>query len=122
MHYWNKANFKGLKDIGEAYKSKPGYEGFASYCLRREKGLKKQALSALHSFIAGSTALTDEAQREIACELAELYFRSRDQVHQLIPQPLLIYLKGVFTAWSEEFPNSAVPYRWLAVIGGDTKF
>jgi len=47
MYYWNQNNFEALKEVGEKYLSKEGYEAFANYCLLKEKGLKKSALDSV---------------------------------------------------------------------------
>jgi len=118
MHYWNQTNFKGLKEIAESLQKKRGYEGYARYCLLKEQGLKKAALVELWSFIDQSRMLSIGEQRDIAIELAELYFYNRD-VHQLLPQPAAAYLEAVLQAWCAESPRFPEPYRWYGVICGN---
>lgn len=121
MHYWNKTNFNGLKEIADTLQHNRGYEGYARYCLLREKGLKKEALIELRSFIAQARMLPIEEQRSVACKLAELYFHNRD-VHQLLPQPATAYLEEVLQQWCSEYPSSPEPYRWCGVVCGNEEF
>jgi hypothetical protein len=121
MHYWNEHNFKGLKDIAEHLQLKEGYESFARYCLLREKGLKKNALIELRTFIEEAQSLPVEKQRTIACELTELHFYNSD-VHQLLPQPAVAYIGGVLLAWCDISPPQPEPYCWCGVICGNTAF
>lgn len=120
MHYWNKANFKGLKEIAEALRHKSGYEGYARYCLLREKGLKKEALVELRSFIDQSHTLPVDEQRAMASELAEMYFYNRD-IHQFFPQPAAAYVGDVLQKWCDESPRSPEPYRWSGVVCGNSE-
>jgi hypothetical protein len=121
MHYWNESNFNGLKSIGESYLSKNGYEGFANYCLLREKGLKKPALIELKKFIANASSLPPEQKRSLACELSELSFYNQ-HVHQLIPQPLTAFIVNALKEWCAESPVEASPYRWLAIMDSKLEY
>ena len=122
MYYWNRNNFEGLKNIGQYYLSKNGYDGFADYCLLMEQGLRKRAFVQLAQFIEQAKSLSVAEQRVLACDLAGLAFDNSGVVHQLSPQPLDKYLAGVFRTWCDEKPDVAFPYRWLGVIGGDPKY
>lgn len=121
MHYWNQDNFQSLTAIAEDYADTPGYEGFAAYCQLRERGLKKPALQALAGFIAVCRQAPPEVQRERACELAALHYHT-PAAHQLLAQPLRVYLGQTLEAWCQEAPPSPVPYRWAAVISGKTAY
>lgn len=118
MHYWNKGNFQGLKDIGEEYSLKSGYEDFASFCLLKEKGMKKEAIKAINNFISSVEQRSLKEQREIAEELILLKYCNED-IHQLIPYPLERYLLSVFKCWAEVDNESPVPHRWLGYISKD---
>ena len=121
MHYWNKTNFNGLREIAESLQQKNGYEGYARYCLLREKGLKKEALAELRSFIDQSRMLPVNEQRAMACGLAELHFYNRD-VHQFLPQPAVAYIGDVLQKWCDESPSTPEPYRWCGVVCGKPEF
>lgn len=120
MYYWNQANFEGLRELGEAMQSRQGLGYLAQYCLLRERGLRKQAMTALLVFIRDTSARPLAEQRDLACELTRLHFENRN-VHQLVAEPLRAYLQGVFASWCAEFPELAEPYRWLGVLSRDTQ-
>ncbi len=118
MYYWNRDNFKGLKDIGEKYCNIYGYEAFASYCFLKEKGLKKEALKAINEFISSTKCMSIEEQRRIADEIISLSYHNKD-IHQLISHPLMQFLLEVFKNWAEEVSEDVIPYRWLGYISND---
>lgn len=118
MYYWNQDNFQGLKAIGEKYSALEGYELFGQYCLQREQGFKKQAITEVNEFVLLSKNQSLAQQRKIAVELSSLSFWNRD-VHQLIAYPLEVYLKDVLTFWTLEEPNNPIPHKWLGSISGD---
>lgn len=119
MYYWNQDNFDGLKRIGEVYAGRDGYAGLSRYCLLREQGLKKPAFKALDEFLALTRSLETARQRTIACEVAQLAFSNRD-THQLLSHPLTSFLRQVLSAWCDEAPALAEPYRWMGKLTGET--
>ncbi len=119
MHYWNKSNFEGLKTIGEKYISLPNYELFGNYCLQKERGLKKLAITSIQQFISLSRHLPLQQQRKIAEELASLCYVNR-HIHQLLAHPLTIYIKEVLTLWIVDEANNPSPHKWLGYLDGDT--
>jgi len=122
VYYWNRNNFEGLKNIGQHYLSKNGYDGFAEYCLLMERGLRKRAFVHLAQFIEQAKSLPVAEQRVLACDLAGLAFDNAGVVHQLRPDPLIKYLTNIFHIWCDENADLAAPYRWFAIIGGDSKY
>ena len=118
MHYWNQKNFEGLKYIGEKYSSISGYELFGEYCLCKEQGLKKQAVAAVMEFVTEvkQKSLTD--QRKITEELSSLGFWNSD-IHQLLPYPLVEYLKSTLVSWAADEEQNSTPHRWLGYIAGE---
>jgi hypothetical protein len=100
---------------------KSGYEDFASFCLLKEKGMKKEAIKAINNFISALSQRTLNEQRKIAEELTILKYYNED-IHQLIPHPLESYLLSVFKYWAEEDTGSAVPNRWLGYISKDASY
>lgn len=121
MRYWNRSNFSGLKEVGDSYSEREGYDGFARYCLLREQGLKKAALSALTEFIGQAQRWPVERQREVVEELCQLRL-SRPEVHQLLPQPLIGFLQRVLEQWRTEQPALAGPFRWSGLVCGDVSY
>ncbi len=121
MHYWNRSNFDGLKEVGESYSQRAGYDDFARYCLLREQGLKKAALSAVAAFIRRAEQLPVARQRELVEEFCQLRL-SRPEVHQLLPQPLIVFLQRVLEQWRVDQPALATPFRWSGLLCGDVSF
>jgi tetratricopeptide (TPR) repeat protein len=118
MYYWNQDNFEGLKQIGEKYRNIKGYEGFANYCIFKEKGIKKEALKAAEDFISIVKNKSVGEQRDIAKELISLsYFN--EHIHQLIPYTLQQFLVSVLKDWSNEELNDATPHRWLGYVSNN---
>lgn len=121
MRYWNQDNFTGLRGVGEAYSSRDGYAGFADYCLLRERGLKRQAMTALEAFVARLGELPHPAQRKVAEDLASLAYFNQ-QVHQLLPHPLKSRLTGILEQWVSEGPSEPAPNRWLGFLKKDPSY
>ncbi|MBU2713828.1 hypothetical protein [Zooshikella harenae] len=121
MFYWNQANFEGLKNVASAYEGKAGYEGFVEYCLKKEQGLKKQANSAIISFVEYVKTLPLVRQREIALEFAELHFYN-SEIHQLLSHPLYSHIYTVLIDWSRENGATSEVFRWLATMGAGLSF
>ncbi len=118
MYYWNRENFEGLKSVGEKYSSVEGYELFGKYCLQKEQGLKKLAVTSIKEFVSVSKRRTQEEQRGIAEELSSLGFWNGD-IHQLLAHPLVEFLKQVLEQWASDDPANPTPHKWLGYIGGD---
>ncbi len=118
MYFWNDDNYNGLKEIGEKYASDSQYEAFSRYCLSKEKGLKKEAKTAIEQFIVSNQSKSKMEQRNIIEELSALSYRNK-KVHQLIPHPLQQYMIAVLENWIEEEPDNAIPYRWSGFIKSD---
>lgn len=118
MHYWNRDNFEGLQSIGEKYSPISGYELFGKYCLQKEQGLKKQAVTAIKEFVASTSSKPIEIQREISEELASLAYWN-GHIHQLLSHPLVEFLQSVFQQWTYDEVENPVPYKWLGYVAGD---
>ncbi|GLT19210.1 hypothetical protein GCM10007938_29920 [Vibrio zhanjiangensis] len=118
MDYWNKDNFEGLKSVGEKYSAVEGYELFGKYCLQKEKGLKKLAVSSIKEFVTVSKSKSLKVQREIAEELSSLGVWN-SEIHQLLAHPLVEFLKSVLEQWTLDEPSNPIPHKWLGYIGGD---
>ena len=121
MHYWNKNNFEGLKSVGEKYSSMKGYELFGKYCLQKESGLNKQAISSIKRFVIDLENRPISEQRNIAEELSALGFWNRE-IHQLLAYPLAQFLKEVLENWIADEPDNPIPHKWQGYISGDTSY
>ena len=118
MYYWNRDNFEGLKSVGEKYSSIDGYELFGKYCLLKEQGLKKLAVSSIKEFVADVKTRTPDEQRKIAEELSSLGFWN-GEIHQLLAHPLVELLKVVLEHWVEDDPENPTPHKWLGYMAGE---
>ena len=97
---WNDKYFVGLKQVGEAYISRPDYELFGKYCLKKEQGLKKLANQISIEFVDGLKQKPLAKQREIVIHLSEL-----SNSHSVINHHMLVFIRGIVKNWLEE-PNS----------------
>ncbi len=118
MYYWNQDNFEGLKSVGEKYSLIEGYELFGRYCLQKEQGLKKLAVTSIKEFVSTSESRSLQEQRTIAEELSSLGFWNGG-IHQLLAHPLEQFLKKVLEQWALDEPHNPIPHKWLGYIGGD---
>ncbi|WP_395377547.1 hypothetical protein [Marinicella sp. W31] len=121
MHYWNQDNFEGLKAVGEKYALINGFELYADYCLLKEQGLKKHAMSAINAFVSFLQKRHQEEQRAAAVELASLAFENKE-THQLLPYPLVQCLKHILERWVSEDEKNPLPYKWLGYIAADYSY
>lgn len=119
IYYWNKTNFEGLKDIGAHYSTKEGYKLYGEYCLLREKGIRKKALSKIEEFINYLGSQPVEFQREVAVEITELQSDKLFSVHQMMVKPLASYFEQIFESWARLEPQNPIPYRWLGFRTGN---
>lgn len=119
MHYWNKANFENLKQLAEELKKTPGLSLLSEYCLLREKGLRKQALQKLDSFLETSRTWDPQNARRQVDHILSLAARFQE-AHQFMTHPLLEkFIHPVLTAWTAAEPNSATPLRWQGLLKWD---
>lgn len=107
-----------MKSIGEKYASTKGYELFGKYCLQKEQGLKKLAVSSIKEFVADVKKRPIKEQRVIAAELSSLGFW-HGEAHQLLAHPVVEFLKEALEHWAADEPNNPTPYKWLGYVAGD---
>jgi hypothetical protein len=115
MHYWNKGNFEGLSKLAEALDSYPNLTALASYCRFREKGLRREAFSALEDFLAAARSFDNAAAGSAAVQILEL--NARSDAHQFLTQPLVTqFLIPTLRSWMDNEPDANTPIRWLGMI------
>jgi len=117
MWSWNQDYFEGLREIGAAYTNRTDFEYFSSYCLQKEKGLKKAANAESEKFIAHISRLPLSRRREIVIELAELR-EFKPRVHSLINHPIQKFMEKTLAAWVKEKPECLEAVRFYAFFGG----
>ena len=88
----------------------------ASYCIDKEKGLRKQANATILSFIESTKKLSIATQRAIAVELCELYYFTH---FQTLTTPIMRYFVTVMQDWVLAEPNNDVPLIWLSYLTYD---
>jgi hypothetical protein len=116
MHYWNKQNFEGLLNLSEELNAYPDLRPLASYCRFREKGLRREAFSALEQFLVASRSFSNPAARSAAVEILETNARTVG-AHQFLTQPLLAqFLIPTLQAWMDDEPTTSIPVRWLGML------
>lgn len=113
--YWNQPNFEGLLTLAMHFDTQPGLQALAQYCRMREKGLRREAFSALEQFLAATLSFDTATRRTAAVDIFEADARSHE-AHQFLSQPLLSrFLLPTLQAWVDEQPSAQVPLRWLGL-------
>ncbi|KML09329.1 hypothetical protein VL07_16280 [Bacillus safensis] len=92
------------------------YPLFRQYCVRKEQGLRKDALNVLQAFIEEMKENDFEVQREFAAWLFEWIERFEDG-HNLLVYPLVNgVIQPVFQTWENVDPMDVRPYRWQGLF------
>lgn len=92
------------------------YPLFRQYCVRKEQGLRKDALKVLQAFIEEMKENDFEVQREFAAWLFEWIERFEDG-HQLLVYPLVNgMIQPVFQTWENVDPMDVRQYRWQGLF------
>lgn len=113
IYYWNKDYFEGLKEIGEAYENRVGFELFGEYCLKKEQGLKKAANKAAAGFVKAVDAKPLSTQRDIVTHICELT-RGHQRVHSLTNHTIQVLIKRVLKVWIDDGIAPISTYHWYA--------
>lgn len=120
VYYWNKEYFEGLKEVGETYKTRMGFELFGEYCLKKEQGLKKAANKAASNFVSAVEAQSLPTQRDIVIHICELR-RAHQEVHSLTNHTIETLITNVLKAWTEEGTAPITTYHWYVQFCGYDK-
>jgi hypothetical protein len=119
MFYWNRRNFEDLAKLSEELDSHPNLTALASYCRYREKGLRREAFSALEDFLSVARSFDSAAARSAAVTILESSARASG-AHQFLTQPLITrFLLPTLRSWMEEEPTTGTPVRWLGMLSRD---
>ena len=120
MHYWRKDAFTSLKSIAEEAHKK-GYTTYSSYCLLREKGVRKASLRALEVHIKEMEASPFEDRLQFTLWL----LRKIDDAPNgqiALPRPLHERLvKPVVEEWMERDGGNAEAHYWTQTEEGYRK-
>ena len=112
-HYWNKTNFESLSQLAITLRETPELVRLAEYCELREKGLRKQALAAVRTFLAETTAFPEERRLALSMYLLDLHYAT-PEAHQFLSQPLIDGLIRLSLRKAARPGNAA--FRYLALF------
>ncbi|MCK1640140.1 hypothetical protein IVA95_21675 [Bradyrhizobium sp. 157] len=119
MHYWNKQNFEGLSKLSEELDANPNLTALASYCRFREKGLRREALSALEDFLLAARSFDSAVARSAVVTILEANARTSG-THQFLTQPLVTrFLVPTLRSRMDDDPAASTPIRWLGILSRD---
>lgn len=92
------------------------YPLFRQYCVRKERGLRKDALKVLQAFIEEMKENDVEVQREFAAWLFEWIERFEDGHHLLVYPLVNGVIQPVLQTWEKVDPVDVRPYRWQGLF------
>ncbi|MBG9819108.1 hypothetical protein [Bacillus safensis] len=92
------------------------YPLFRQYCVRKEQGLRKDALNVLQAFIEEMKENDFEVQREFTAWLFEWIERFEDGHHLLVYPLVNGVIQPVFQTWENVDPMDVRPYRWKGLF------
>ncbi|WCL59500.1 hypothetical protein PNF30_14815 [Bacillus safensis] len=92
------------------------YPLFRQYCVRKEQGLRKDALNVLQAFIEEMKENDFEVQREFTAWLFEWIERFEDGHHLLVYPLVNGVIQPVFQTWENVDPMDLRPYRWQGLF------
>lgn len=119
LHYWNRANFKGLEALSAELRADPPLEKLAAYCNLREKGLRREALTQLDDFLEEVRHLELPLQRALTLRVLDLHWKFPN-AHQFLTVPLRKgFVERVLDEWRAADPEDPVPLRYLALLRRD---
>lgn len=113
MWYWRKGNYKGLLSFAEEIQDDLDLDSYAKYCIKREKGLRKQAFQDLNNFISSALGWPLEKRFQFVDLLLHVLNENND-IYDLIPQPLdSRIVQPTLLEWIKVNPDDPASYRWL---------
>ncbi|QRF34115.1 hypothetical protein [Bacillus safensis] len=92
------------------------YPLFRQYCVRKEQGLRKDALNVLQTFIEEMKENDFEVQRKFTAWLFEWIERFEDGHHLLVYPLVNGVIQPVFQTWENVDPMDVRPYRWQGLF------
>ena len=121
MYYWNRENFEGLLELSRELDAHPDRAPLANYCRLRDKGLRRDAFSALEQFLEAARSFDSATARAATVEILETNARA-SRTHQFLTQPLVArFLKPTLQAWMDDEPTASTPVRWLGILSRDNR-
>ncbi|KEP26454.1 hypothetical protein [Bacillus zhangzhouensis] len=92
------------------------YPYFRQYCVKKEQGLRKEALKVLHSFIEEMKKNDFETQRVFVAWLFEWIEQFEDDHHLLVFPLVNGLINPVLEEWEKVDPVDVRPYRWQGLF------
>jgi len=97
----------------------PAWQAYARYWRERERGLRKQALRNLETFVGTAERWPFEARLSFAAWLCAHLERPDWARFDLTPHPLTTRtLRPTLVEWTTRDPNAPLPHRWLGMFFG----
>jgi hypothetical protein len=104
---------QALLTVSHAAAQHPAWADYATYCLTREQGLRKEAFQQLTTFLAKAESWTLDQQIEFVSFLFPFFETVEAADYGPFPQPLSERLvKPTLLAWCAREPQDARPFRW----------
>jgi len=112
MWYWRKDSFEGLNKVIKLSKEHSEWNLYSSYCINKEKGLRKIALKELDNFIDLLNSKTLEKRIAFINWIEERRMNNHEII-DLVPYQLQTKLiDPTLKEWIKEEPNNPIPLRW----------
>lgn len=106
--------------VGEAAIARPEWNDYGQYCLLREKGLRKQALSKLSDFLRNSQSWSFDQKKEFVIWLCNQMDSIPDASYGPYPTPLARELLiPFFEEWTQRDPINSEAWTLKGRYGDD---
>lgn len=92
------------------------YPLFRQYCVRKEQGLRKDALKVLQSFVEEMNKNEFTARRSFVAWLFDYIERFEDGHHLLVYPLVHGVIHPVLREWKNIDPMDVRPYRWQGLF------
>lgn len=116
MHFWRQRHSESLRAIVANANEFPEWADYFGYCERLERGLRKEALTKLHVFLASILMSSFEERRRF---VSWIYERAWDTgwLDSFVPHPLQTRLaEPTLREWIEREPDAAEAHCWLGTM------
>lgn len=108
-----------MRLIASEAEREPAWHAYAHYCRERERGLRKQALQNLETFVGTAERWPFESRLSFVAWLCAHLERPGWARFDLTPHPLANrILRPTLVEWTSRDPRSPLPHRWLGMFFG----